>query len=479
MSLAKKAISGAIWMSGISYIGFAINFGIQLMLVRLLVPEDFGLFALGLSIANMLFIFFSFSFSMGVIQIQEAEDLLDTAFYLSIISGAVILLIGGIISLILIRHYPLQSVLAFFTLCTLQILQGCSSIYSASMEKEVQFKKVAIVRGMATNFSGIIAVVMAYAGLGIWSLLGREILSSALMFIGMTLTSSYSFGRRFNRQTAKKLIDFAFKRLFIRGLESAYFNGPIFLMGNFTTPKELGFFTQAVYLAGLPNTFLSPIQQNVAFSVYSKISEQKEKLQQAFDIIIFLSVFFLMPVSIVVYLFPGQILMMLFGEKWIQSSTALQFLSPYVTFYSLTMCVVILLYSLRIGDIIKIYSVQLAVFVAIFIVGMSGDIIKLSSIAYSASILTGFFAGAYFLRGSGIEIALSRQILKPLGACLIIVVSWNMLLAPNIAFYSFSKVLTLLMILFAFVVSALIVFFAGNERNRYFLKYAVSYLRGR
>lgn len=467
-------------MSGISYIGFAVNFGIQLILVRLLVPEDFGLFALGLSAANMLFIFISLSFSMGVIQIKDAEDLLDTALWLSIISGVVILLVGGIASMMLIRHYPLQSVLAFFMLCALQILQGCSSVYSASMEKEVQFKKVAVVRGIATNFSGIMAGVMAYAGLGMWSLVGREILSATFMFIGMTMAASYSFARKFNRQTAKKLIDFAFKRVFIRGLEIAYFNGPIFLMGNLTSPEKLGFFTQAFYLAGLPNTLLSPVQQNVAFSVYSKVSEQKQKLQQALDLNLFLAVLFVMPVSIVVYLFPEQILTMLFGVKWVESSTALQFLSPYVTFYSLTMCVVILLYALRISDIMKIYSVQLVVFAVIFIGGLSEDITMLISIAYSASILTGLFAGAYFLRNSGIELALGRQILKPLGACLIIVASWNLLLAPHIAFGSLNKMIMLLMMMLSvFIASALAVFFVGGERNRYFLKYGISYLRGR
>ena len=80
MSLARKAISGTLWTSGISYIGFVITFCIQLILVRLLVPEDFGLFALGISMSEIIFLFFSFSFSMAVIQIQEADDLFDTAY---------------------------------------------------------------------------------------------------------------------------------------------------------------------------------------------------------------------------------------------------------------------------------------------------------------------------------------------------------------------------------------------------------------
>jgi len=116
MSIAKKAISGTLWKSGLTYIGFLVNFGIQLSLVRLLVPEDFGFFVLGLSIAQILFIFFGFSFSTAVIQIREADDLFDTAFCLTMLSGSVILLIGGGISWILSSSYPLPTVLTFLVL---------------------------------------------------------------------------------------------------------------------------------------------------------------------------------------------------------------------------------------------------------------------------------------------------------------------------------------------------------------------------
>ena len=113
-NIASRAISGSLWMGGISYIGFAINFGVQLILVRLLVPEDFGSFALGLAAANILFILFAWNFSMAVIQIQKAEHLLDTAFYLSIFTGLIILAVGGAVSLIMARYYPISSVMVFF-----------------------------------------------------------------------------------------------------------------------------------------------------------------------------------------------------------------------------------------------------------------------------------------------------------------------------------------------------------------------------
>src|SRR5262249_39541616 len=181
MSLARKAISGTLWITGVSGVCFVLNFCVQLALVRLLVPEDFGLFMLGLSIGEILFILFGFGFSMAVVQIQEADHLLDTAFFLSLLSGLVIVLVGGLLSLILSRYYPLPSVLAFFTLCALQPINGCSSIYSAAMDKELQFTKSALVREVTISLSGFVAILLAYVGSGVWSLIGREILAALLL----------------------------------------------------------------------------------------------------------------------------------------------------------------------------------------------------------------------------------------------------------------------------------------------------------
>ena len=56
MSIAKKAITGTFWLSGVSYITFAISLVGNIILARLLMPEDFGLFALALALNELVYI---------------------------------------------------------------------------------------------------------------------------------------------------------------------------------------------------------------------------------------------------------------------------------------------------------------------------------------------------------------------------------------------------------------------------------------
>jgi O-antigen/teichoic acid export membrane protein len=421
MSIAKKAISGALWMSGINYIGFAVNFGIQLVLVRLLVPEDFGLFVLGLSIAQILFIFFSFSFSMAVIQIREAEDLFDTAFYLSLGTGLVILIVGGGMSWVLTPYYPVQSVTAFIILCGVQPLMACASIYSASMEKELSFKRNAIVRGVSTNLSGFGAITLAYLGFGVWSLVAREVITAVLMLSGMRLVSDYRFGGRFNRETARRLFEFGYKRLFARGLEIILNRVPLFLIGTFAGTYTLGLFSQAYYLAGLPNAVTAPATTYVAYPTYSKVQGDKEKMSRAFSITNYFLIRFSMPIMLVLAIYPTEVLRVLYGDKWIEASTILACFALYAAVLPLFSNVNTLLYGLgRLLDVSKIYLIAIVFLLTGIFTALYYGNIYLGALAYSATIVVALLTAYFILKREGMELSLKGLFSIPVSISLAI-----------------------------------------------------------
>ncbi|RJQ43494.1 MAG: hypothetical protein C4538_11995 [Nitrospiraceae bacterium] len=462
MSLAKKAISGTLWMSGINYIGYALNFGVQLVLVRLLVPEDFGLFALGLSIAEILFIFFSFSFSMAVIQIQEAEDLFDTAFYLSLISGTIIVLMGGILGFFLSSYYPRESIVAFFMLCALQPVQGCTLIYSASMEKELQFKKNAVVRGLATNLSGVGAIILAYYGFGVWSLVGKEMIATVLMLAGMRMVTTYRFRRKFNKSTAKKLMSFGYKILFSRGLEVCYYRIPFFFIGTFAGTKILGLFSQTYYLASIPNVMLTPATSYVAYPIYSRIQNNTEQLNKAFYITNYFFIRFSMPIMLVLFLYPKEILSILYGDKWLEASQMLRYFAAYAAFLPLFSNAKTFAYSLgRLLDVSKVYSIKIAALATGLFAALNTGHIYVGGLSYSISLVLGIFATFHYIRKEKINLNYKQLFLVPLMvSCAILSMSPLIMKLPRIPSFSGNKyTIFFLVVISVIVFTALIVIF--------------------
>lgn len=435
MSLAKKAISGALWTSGISYIGFVMIFCMQLILVRLLVPEDFGLFVLGLSVSEILFTFFSFSFSMAVIQIQEADDLFDTAFYLSIVAGLVILFIGGIMSLVLSSYYPERAIMIFVILCAISPIQGCALIYAASMEKAMQFKKTALAGSIASNLSAVGTITLAYAGFGVWSLVGKEIMKILLMFFAVRWMASYRFKWKFNKETAKKLFSFGFKMVFARGLEVLYYRVPQFFIGIFAGTYMLGLFSQTFYIAWIPNTALLPVTSKVAFSTYSKLQNDKEKMSEAFYITNYFFIRLLLPLMLVLFLYPKAVLGILYGDKWIDASTMLGYFAIYAAIVPLFFHARSFAYGAgRLMEVSKTYLLKIIVVAIGFTIALSVNKVYLGALSYSVSIIIGLVVIYYFLKKDSMNLHLKKLFLVPVTFCVVIAFVWPLVSNKIISF---------------------------------------------
>jgi len=426
MSIAKKALSGAIWMSSMNYIGYAFNFVIQLIIVRLLFPEDFGIVALGLSIAEILLSFFGFSFSMAVIQIPDEEGLCDTAFYLTLFSGLTSIIIGFIISICIFNRYPLNSVIIFMILCAIQPLQGCAYIHSAVLEKKLQFKQTSIVRGLSTNLSGIFALILASLGIGVWSLLWKEVLSSTIYYFGMSRVSNYKFKWKFNKNAAKKIFTYAYKRAIVRGLEILFFRSHLFLIGSLWGSRILGLFSQSFYLSNLPNTMLSAVTHNVAFATYSKVNDDNDKLGKSFYLTNFFIIRLILPISLLILLFPSDILRILYGQKWLDASSFFMNFSLFILLLPVFMNIIILTMSTNHMNIsTSIYCCcSILLYLGIFILFYCSQL-SLISLLFSISIFFGFCIGLYFIQKIGIRIDFIKLFFLPVSTLFGILVLKN------------------------------------------------------
>ncbi|GEM_PF-2196707 len=461
MSIVKRAISGALWMSGTNYLGFIVNFAIQLILVRLLMPEEFGTYTLGLSIAEILFVFFGFSFYMAIIQIQEAEDLFDTSFYLTIITGVIVFSIGVIISIIISSFYPLSAVTVLLILCAIQPIMSCANLYSAFMEKELNFRQNSLVRMIATNASGIGAVILAYMKFGMWSLVGREIIAALLMLGGMRFFSKYRLGGKFNRVTAKKLLDFTWKMLFCRGLEIIYHRVPNFFIGTFAGVKALGFFSQTCYIAGMPNTIFAPFTSNVAYAALSKIRTDKDKVNRG----IYLSNYFisrlLLPLVPILFFFPEKVINILYGENWVGAASILKYFAFYALLLTMfsnakTVCIV---YN-RILQICRTYLVAITVlFTGIFVALYTGKLHYVAS-AYSLSMVIGSLILLYFLKTEDIKSNLAKLFCYPGLMYMVLIPLWLFCIYPHVTHFSSNKLydLSIISANYLFFLAAILVF---------------------
>ncbi len=371
MSIARKAILGTFWVAGTSYLSFIISFGAQLILVRLLFPEDFGTYALAVSIIGLISLFFSWDFSSGLIQVQDGKYLNETAFALSVIQGVVFLIFTGLSSIVLTHFFSTNLVMVFLVIGLTRPLTFISSVYSATVEKELIYKKLSIIRFISTVVSAFGGIILAYRGFGVWSIVGKELLMTLVCFIGFRAISPWRFTWRFDRESSKRLIKFSWGMLFSRGLEGALFKIDNLLVGALLGTTSLGYYSQSRYLIDLGNAAVAPAATKVAFPFYSKLQKDQVKLSQACQITNFFLIRLMLPLALILILFPEPIITLLYGSKWSPTAPIIKYLALAMVIVPVSENLKILLYSLgRFKEVIRLRLIQILILIPALIMGI-------------------------------------------------------------------------------------------------------------
>ena len=392
MTFGKKAILAVFWNTFGNYIGFGISFISQLILIRILFPQDFGIFALATSIFEIFSILTSWSFSVAVIQMPEEDDLFDTAFYLSMLNGIILLILTLIISFSLNYYYPnikeLPLVFIYIGLC--RAVSYISAIYIAHLEKNLKYKSISISRSIISVLSVFVAVISAIFGFGIWALVIRELISSFFNLIVFKVISKWTFKWKYNQELAKRLLTFSSKVLLSRGLEGAFYKIDSFLLGLIGGINILGYYSQSRYLADISHALSAPGTAIAAVPVYSKLQNEPGKLKEASRLYNYFLIRIMIPVSLIFLLFSDQVVLFLFGEKWLSASVPLKGLFLFPILVPVFENLKALLYGIgRIGTVAKIRLLQILISIPLLIFGFKHFYVFGFSVGFMMSILIG------------------------------------------------------------------------------------------
>jgi O-antigen/teichoic acid export membrane protein len=327
----RRALLGVVWLSATGYLTFLLNFGLNLLLARLLFPKDFGQFALAGSLAEILSLATGFSFSQGIIQMQDAPGIVETAYVLSRrLYGA--LLVGGIaLGAALRPHFPGPFIPLFVGLFAVRNLSVLSYVFSATLERTFHYNQISRVRLASVILSIPVALALARAGAGVWSLLGRELVLSAVTLIGFRVFSGWRYRGGYNIETARRLWRFGWQMFVTRALETIWYRGDTALLGILAGTVTLGFYDRGRYLAEFGHYVVSFAAVQVAFPVYARLAGRRDALTYAYRQSHGLLVRFMLPALIWLAFFPREIVGLLYGAgvRWSETAAILPWLAAF------------------------------------------------------------------------------------------------------------------------------------------------------
>lgn len=325
-SLKKKTVKGVAWTSLDQVAGMGFGFIIGVILARLLDPSDYGLLAMIAVFNAIAFAFLDSGFGNALIRKPDlTENDNSTAFCFNIVAGVVLYGVIWVIAPWVSVFYDKPILAQLLRVeALLLIISSFKIVQNTQLSRALNFKAKAIINVTSQVISGVIAIIAAYHGLGVWSLVLQHIASGVISLIMLWIFSPWRPRGKWDKRSFSYLWGYGSKLLASGLLDRIYANIYPIIIGKFYSAADLGQYTRATHYAYLPSQSLTGVLQQVTFPVLSQIQEDDERLASSYRRMLRFTVFLVFPIMIGMAALASPLVIALVTDKWAQCVPYLQ-----------------------------------------------------------------------------------------------------------------------------------------------------------
>jgi O-antigen/teichoic acid export membrane protein len=326
--LRAQAVAGVGW-SATGHVGHQlIQFGISVLLARLLVPKDFG-------VVGMLMVFIGFAmlfgeFGLGAALIQQrdiTEVQLSSTFWLNLAVGVVLMLLFIGLAPGIARFYridqllPLGRVMALgFPVAALAVVPG------ALLTRKMAFRSLAFIQVTSTLIAGTGAVVVALNGAGAWTLVVHWLLLATSTSVLTFRAAGWRPRLVYSATEMRGLLAFGANLFGFNFVNYWARNADNLLIGKFLGSAPLGLYDRAYRLMLLPIGQIAAVLGRVMFPALSSIQDDHERIRHIYLRLVAAIGLVAFPLMAGLLVVAEPFVLVVFGDKWAGVVPALQVL---------------------------------------------------------------------------------------------------------------------------------------------------------
>ena len=318
-NLKRKTVSGMLWSSFQKFGTMGISFVSNIVLARLLTPEDYGCIGMLMIFILVANTFIDGGFGSALIQKKEpTQEDYSTIFYWNLFLSIVLYALLFFTSPLIASFYELpllSSVLRVQGLVL--ILNSLSIIQQNRLRKQLLFKKLSVVSIVSALLSLLITICLAYAGWGVWALVAQQLLMSLFNAVLYWIVGKWAPSFVFSQQSFKELFGFGGYILSSNLINTLCNNVQGLLIGKFFSPVIMGLYAQARKLEEVASTSFSSVVDQVSYPVLSTVQNDKQMLISVLRKLIMSLAYVCFPMMILLILIGDSLIVLLYSTKWI------------------------------------------------------------------------------------------------------------------------------------------------------------------
>lgn len=319
MSSTKKELTtGVLYTALAKYSSIAVQLVVTAILARLLSPADYGVVA----IATVFILFFNLLSDIGIgpaiIQFKDLDHKdLSNIFSFTVYVGLIMMVLFFCCSWVIANYYDNEILIPVCQLLSITILFYCLNIVPQNLQyRRKRFKFTAAVMLIANIITGIVAIVLAYLGLGVFTLVIQQISSIIIIFLIFYLQDKFSLKFKIDFTPLRKIYSFSLYQFLFNFINYFSRNLDKLLVGRYIGVTPLGQYDKSYRLMQMPlqniTNVVTPVMQPIFSNFQNNLYEMADKYKKLFTFLCYLG----FPLSIFLYFTGDELILIVFGDQW-------------------------------------------------------------------------------------------------------------------------------------------------------------------
>ncbi|HXX74389.1 MAG TPA: lipopolysaccharide biosynthesis protein [Nitrospiraceae bacterium] len=335
-TLDRSLAQGIAWTGVVKWGTQILSWASTIVVARLLTPADYGLVAIAITFFGFVTMVNEFGLGTAVITKRDLSDQqIAQLNCLAVILGVVAFVISGAIAVPLSRFFGMPDLGWVVVVTAIGFLMtGFRTVPAALIEKDLQFRLLALMEGAQALTGSLGVVAMALSGFGYWALVLGGLLSTTVWTVLTLILRRHRFVKPVF-QSIREAITFSWHLILMRLTWYLYSNADRLIAGKLLGQAALGAYTFASTLASVPVEKVAGLINRVTPAVFSAIQTEHADLRRYLLTLTEGLALFTFPTTIGLALVADEFVPLVLGERWESVVAPLRVLALYAAYNSI------------------------------------------------------------------------------------------------------------------------------------------------
>ena len=333
----KKVFTNLLWRFAERSGAQIVKFCVELILARILLPDDYGLIALVTVFITISNVFVDSGLGNALIQKKDADQTdFSTVFFFNLVWCLVLYGLIFFLAPFISGFFSLPEFATVLRVLGLQIIvSGVKNIQQAYVSKNFMFKKFFFATLGGTLGAAVLGIWMAYHGFGVWALVTQQLFNVIVDTIILWITVKWRPTREFSWNRFKVLFSYGWKLLASSLLEAIYNNIRQLIIGRVYSSGDLAYYNRG---RQFPDFIISNVNSSidsVLLPTLASVQDKREQVKQMTRRAIKLSTYIIAPLMLGLASVAEPMIRVVLTEKWIPALPYLRIFCITFMFYPL------------------------------------------------------------------------------------------------------------------------------------------------